>query len=388
MDLKDRAAGAFDGVEAVLGQISKWLYENPETAYQEHRSSARLVEFLSDRGFAVEYPAFGIDTAFVARTGTSGPEVVICAEYDALPEVGHACGHNLIAAAALGAGAALQGLAEDLGCRVTVLGTPAEEALGGKIELLKAGAFQGAAAALMVHPAGEDTIDPRCLAVTHIDIDFHGKEAHASASPQIGVNALDAAVQAYVNVSTLRQAFYATDRVHGIITYGGGAPNVIPAHTSMSWYVRAGTKERLDELYAKVMACFEAAAAATGCRVDVTPRGEPFTDLVTNQVLGELYMDNSAALGRPLGYSRERPIEEVGSTDMGNVSHVVPSIHPMLDLHTGGPENHQKAFAAHTVTPDGVRVIRDGALTMAWTVIDLAAQDRWDELARSPGQPP
>ena len=376
--MKDQAQAAFEAVEAELQEINRWLYENPELAYQEVNSSKRLVEFLSANGFDVEYPAYGIDTAFAARAGSEGPEIVICAEYDALPEVGHACGHNIIATAALGAGVGVRGLVDDLGIRVTVLGTPAEERYGGKVDLINAGAFTDAAAAMMIHPARMDIVDMNVLAIDHVDVEFHGHEAHASGYPQRGINALDAAVQAYNNVSMLRQALYARDRVHGTITYGGGAPNVIPAFTSMSWYIRAETDQRLAELRPKVIACFEAAALATGCRVEIKQGGHTMGALDYNELMNELYLENSKALGRPLGRGSDLPIEETGSTDMGNVSSVVPSIHPMLDIHTGGPGNHEKEFAAHTITPGGEKAIRDGALGMAWTIIDLVS--RVDEL--------
>ncbi len=381
MDLKERAEQSFGDVEKHLHEISRWMYEHPELAYEEVRSSARLVEFLAGAGFDVEYPAYGLETAFAARAGTEGPEVVICAEYDALPEVGHACGHNIIAAAAAGAGVALAPLAEQLGCRVTVLGTPAEEHFGGKVDLINAGAFADAAASMMVHPSPLDVLDPDILAVAHIDVEFFGKESHAAFAPQLGRNALDAAVHAYVNVSTLRQSLYPTDKVHGIISYGGGAPNVIPAHTKMSWYVRAATMERLTELRGRVDDCFEAAARAAGCTVQVQEEGYTYEPMITNRVLAELYQSNSTTLGRPLGRGADQPVGAAGSTDMGNVSQVVPSIHPMLDINSSPHVNHQKEFAAATITPDGDRAIRDGALAMAWTVIDLAVHDRWDELA-------
>jgi amidohydrolase len=379
-DSKQAAQARYQEIEPRLVELARWLYENPEIAMEEHHSSQRLASMLEDCGFDVERPAYGLETAFVARAGSEGPELVICCEYDALPEVGHACGHNLIAAAAVGAGHALAGLADDLGFRVTVLGTPAEEKHGGKVDLIAAGAFEGAAAAMMVHPGTEDVVDPVVLAVTHFDIDFYGHEAHASGAPQQGINALDAAVQAYNNVSMLRQALYARDRVHGVITYGGGAPNVIPAHTSMSWYVRAETTGRLEVLYPKVLACFEAAAAATGCELNVREAGHRNIDLVSNQLLVDLYLENTAALGRPMERGKDQPIEETGSTDMGNVSHELPAIHPMLDIHTGGPKNHEKEFAAHTLSEDGTAAIRDGALGMAWTTIDLATRSLWDEL--------
>jgi len=379
-EYKEQALQRFDSVESELRQISRWMFDHPELGYQEFESSRRLVDFLRSRGFEVEYPAYGMETAFAARTGTTGPEVVICAEYDALPEIGHACGHNLIATAAVGAGHVLSGFAGELGIKVTVLGTPAEEQLGGKIDLIEAGAFSGAAAALMVHPATKDVLDPRALAVVHLDLEYHGKAAHAAATPQVGINALDAFVQAYVNVATLRQHFYPTDKVHCIITRGGTAPNIIPDYTRSSWYIRAATMERLDQLSGKVSACFEAAATATGCTWDTRQLGQPYAELISHPLLSELFDENARALGRQMMRGSDLPPGEAGSTDMGNVSQVVPSLHPMLDIHSLPAVNHQAEFAAHTITPAGEQAIRDGALGMAWTVIDLAEQDLWDGL--------
>lgn len=380
MEIKKRAEERFTEAEQELRELSRWMYENPELGYEEHETSRRLVEFLADNGFQVEYPAYGLDTAFAARAGDVGPEAVICCEMDALPEVGHACGHNIIATAACGAGIALAGLADELGIRLTVLGTPAEEIYGGKIDLIRAGAFSNSSLAIMVHPGNEDTVDKRFLAVNHIDVEFHGKASHAAYKPQVGLNALDAAVQAYVNISTLRQALYPTDKIHGVITHGGGAANVIPQYTAMSWFVRAATEDRLNELQAKVVACFEAAALATGCTYEVGAQGHSYTDLAPNHIMADLYAENSAALGRPIEHWTPIDAGATGSTDMGNVSYEVPSLHPMLDIKALPAVNHQKEFAAHTITPNGERAIRDGALAMAWTIIDVAAQDRWGEL--------
>lgn len=382
MNLKQSASERFDNVAAELIDISHWMYHNPEIAFEEFNTSQRLVGFLREQGFVVEYPSFGLETAFAARAGTEGPEVVICAEYDALPEVGHACGHNIIATAALGAGVALKEAAEELGFRVRVQGTPAEEAYGGKVDLINNGAFEGAALSMMVHPSPADVVDPSFLGVAHIDVEFHGKESHAAFAPQLAVNALDAAVQAYVNISTLRQAMYPTDKVHGVIDYGGGAPNVIPAYTKMSWYVRAATKDRLDELYAKVEACFAGAAQATGCTYELKSRGHTYTDLVSDPLLVDLYLANSTELGRPMGRGADSDPGASGSTDMGNVSHEVPSIHPMVGIDCDPWVNHQKEFAAATILPPGDAAIRDGALAMAHTVIDVAAGNRWDELRK------
>jgi amidohydrolase len=380
MDRKTTAEEAFGAVESELADINQWMYDNPEVGFEEFETSARLVAFLAEHGFEVEYPAYGLDTAFVARVGTQGPEVIICAEMDALPTVGHACGHNIIATSALGAGAALADSVEDLGIRVTVLGTPAEEQMGGKVDLINAGAFARAAASMMVHPSNSDVVDPAVLAVRHIDVEFFGKDSHAAFAPQLGINALDAFVQAYVNTSTLRQALYPTDKIHSIITQGGDAPNIIPSYTRSSWYVRAGTRERLEELYERVLECFDAAATATGCTWKVENVGHPFEDLVNNRVMVELFAANSEHLGRPMGRGADEEPGAAGSTDMGNVSHVVPSIHPFLSIDPGEAVNHQPEFAAHTVTPDGRQAIKDGALAMAWTIIDLAERNLWADL--------
>ena len=380
MTAKDAARQNFDRFEDELRDLSRWMYHHPEIAFEEYETAAKLAEYLANNGFQVEYPAYGLETAFAARVGSTGPEVVICAEIDALPEVGHACGHNVIATAALGAGLAIAPLVEDLGIRVTVLGTPAEEAYGGKVDLIDAGAFENAAAAMMIHPANDDVVDKNFLAVTQFDVEFRGKETHASFKPQVGINALDAAVQAYVNISTLRQAIYPTDKIHGVITHGGDVPNVIPAFTSMSWHVRAFTKERLDELYEKVLAAFEGAAVATGCSVEVKQRGHAYTDMIVNPVIADLYAENSAAIGRRMHRMSEYDPAATGSTDMANVSYVVPTIHPTLDIGAAPAVNHQKDFAAHTLAPTGEAAITDGALAMAMTIIDLAEGNRWDEL--------
>jgi amidohydrolase len=380
MHAKDRARAHFEAAEPHLVEISHWMYDHPEIAFEERETSARLAGFLREAGFAVEHPAYGLETAFAARAGEDGPHVVVCAEYDALPGVGHACGHNIIATAALGAGAALRPLVDELGIRLTVLGTPAEEKYGGKVDLIQAGAFDGVDAAMMIHPTPSDVVDQTMIAVQHIDVLYHGKTAHASGWPHLGINALDAFVQAYVNISTLRQHILPTDRIHGIITHGGDAPNIVPDFTRSSWYVRSSTRARLDELLPRVMACFEAAATATGCRLEVEQVGHPYDEVLHDPVMVELFATNAEALGRPMGRGADRDAGETGSTDMGNVSRIVPSIHPMLSIHSAPAVNHQAEFAAHTVTADGDRAIRDGALAMAWTVIDLAEMRMWDDL--------
>ena len=360
--MKDQAKAKIEAHSGDLIELSQWMYDNPEIAFEEHNSSARLAEYLGANGFEVEYPAYGLETAFVARAGSVGPEVVICAEYDALPGVGHACGHNIIATSAVGAGLGLLEAADKLGFRVTVLGTPAEEMFGGKVDLINAGAFADAALAMMVHPSTHDVVDPTVISVAHIDVLFHGKSAHASAYPWYGINALDAFVQAYVNVSTLRQQLEVTDKVHGIITHGGDAANIIPSFTRSSWYVRGPQQDRLDVLLPEVLACFEAAATATGCRLEVETVGHTYEDLISNPVLIDFFGANFEAFGRPMLRAKDLPPHVSGSTDMGNVSKVVPSIHPMVGIDSLPAVNHQPEFAAATITPAGKRRLSMGRL--------------------------
>ena len=379
MTHKETAKAAFDNVYQELRELSRWLYENPEIQYQEYESSAKLATYLAGKGFDVTHPTHGLDTAFEANVGTSGPRVVICCEYDALPEIGQACGHNIIATAALGAGIAVAGLTDELGIRVTVLGTPAEEGGGGKVDLIDAGAFEDAAASMMIHPGPDDELNPSFQARTSFTVEYFGKESHAAFAPEAGVNALDAFVQAYMNASTLRQQILPTDRIHTIVDHGGDASNIIPKYTRSTWGIRSASSERLTELIPKVRACWEAAAQATGCRLEATQVGHPYLNMINNEVMTSLFQANSTALGRPLPPEADTG-PRGGSSDMGNVSQVVPSIHPMIAIETGGAVNHQMEFAAATITESGDEAIADGALAMAYTIIDMATQDVWDQL--------
>ena len=379
MSNKQAAEAAFSAVEDDLRATSRWMYDNPELGFEEFESSRKLGEFLAAYGFDVEYPTHGVETAFAATVGGGGPRVVICCEYDALPVVGHACGHNIIATAALGAGIAVSGLVDELGIRVTVLGTPAEEGGGGKVDLINAGAFEDAAASMMIHPGPDDQLDPSFQARESFTVEYFGKDSHAAFAPEMGINALDAFVQAYMNVATLRQALLGDDRVHCIIDRGGDASNIIPSYTKSTWGIRAGSKERLEELIPKVKACFEGAATATGCRLEMTSAGHPYLNMINNPIMTGLYAANSATMGRSMPTEEETGFGG-GSSDMGNVSQIVPAIHPMIGIGSAPAVNHQPEFAAHTITPAGDQAIRDGALSMAYTIIDMAEQDVWGNL--------
>ncbi|HEX7166288.1 MAG TPA: amidohydrolase, partial [Acidimicrobiales bacterium] len=264
-DAKASVAELVDSQTDALVDLSHRIHATPELCFEEERSSAWCAEALTAGGFDVTPGVADLPTAFEARAGSGDLVIAICAEYDALPGVGHACGHNIIAAAAVGAGLALAPIADDLGITVKVMGTPAEEGGGGKILMLERGVFDGVHAAMMVHPAPNEMDNMPCLAVAHVDVHYTGKEAHASAFPELGINAADALTIAQTAVGLLRQHMSPRARIHGIVTHGGDAPNVVPAHTAGKWYIREATLAKLAELEPRVHRCFEAGALATGC---------------------------------------------------------------------------------------------------------------------------
>jgi amidohydrolase len=354
-----------------LVRLSHEVHADAELAFEEHRSSARVAQLLADGGFSVDHGVAGMDTAFVATYGTGSLHVAICAEYDALPGVGHACGHNVIAAAAAGAGLALAPLADELDLTVQVFGTPAEEGGGGKIVMLDAGLFDGVHAAMMVHPAPEESLTIPCLAVEHVEVTYRGKEAHASAYPQLGRNAADALTIAQVSVGLLRQHISSSQRIHGIVTHGGDAANIIPGRTTGTWYVRAATLAELEGLSPRVRRCFDAGALATGCEVEVELAGPPYSEFLPDATLLAAYEREATGVGRVFP-DLEPDQELAGSTDMANVSLRVPTIHPMLGIDSDGAVNHQPEFTAACIRPSADRAVLDGASAMARTVIAVA----------------
>ena len=363
-------------VDAQLGELvhlSHEIHAHPELSFEETRAAAWTAELLSANGFDVSTGTAGLPTAFSASWG-SGPLVLaVCAEYDALPGVGHACGHNIIAATAVGAGLALAGVADELGLTVRVLGTPAEEGGGGKVTMLDGGAFDDVHAAMMVHPWPTDRLEATCLAVSQLGVHFIGRDAHASAAPWTGVNAADALTVSQVAIGLLRQQLPWGDQVHGIVTDGGGAVNIIPSSTSADYMCRSVTIERLEELEPRVRACFEAGAVATGATLHLERTAPVYTHMESDRALLGLYRANAEALGRTFGPDDEGVPPPTLSTDMANVSLAVPTIHPLLGIDAGGWGNHQPGFAAACVTASADRAVHDGALAMAWTAIDAAA---------------
>ncbi|KAH8681945.1 hypothetical protein BX600DRAFT_521293 [Xylariales sp. PMI_506] len=348
-------ASTIDGAGKELATLNNAIHSHPELGYQEVFAHASIADFLESQKFAVQRHAYGLETAFVAEAGSGGRLVILCAEYDALPGIGHGCGHNLIATVAV---AAFLGVARALAAssapgRVWILGTPAEEGGGGKIKLLEAGAFSTdpVAAALMCHALPQEQIAAghagiagfRSIASQRFLVEFRGKNAHAGQEPWNGVNALDAAVGAYVAVSMLRQQIRPDDRIQGIIEKGGEVPNIIPDYTRMNWAIRSPSIERVNDLYGRVKDCIDGAARAAGCSVTYTPTS-PYMELRVNDTLCNEYIKEMGTLGDKIVYKEDKPSS--AGTDMGNVSYAVPSFHGMFGIPTApGVPVHHKDFA-------------------------------------------
>jgi amidohydrolase len=369
-ELKARVCADIDRRAADLVAASHDIHAHPELNYEERFAHDRLTRMIDAEGLPVVRGAYSIDTAFETKVGRSGLDVAVLCEYDALPGIGHACGHNIIAAAGLGAGLALAGVAADAGGRLTLMGTPAEEGGGGKVEMARAGAFRGIDAAMMVHPADRDLARMNAIAIQQAVVRYYGQAAHAAVSPHLGRNALDAAVLGYMNVAALRQHIRPTERIHGIFTKAGEKPNIVPRETEMDWYVRSDTIETLQPLKRRVTACLESSAAATDCRAEITWDTRAYADIVDNIPMLDAYAANSTAIGRPLTSAYIHGAGG-GSTDMGNVSYLTPAIHPMLAVAPRGVSLHSPQFAEYTKSKEADKAVLDGAKIMAMTVIDL-----------------
>jgi amidohydrolase len=355
--------------------LSHAIHAEPELAFEETRSVAKTIAPLAARGFEIETGVADLPTAFRASYGSGELTVGICAEYDALPGIGHACGHNIIAAAAVGAGLGLAEVADALGITVVVFGTPAEESGGGKVLMLERGVFDDVAMAMMVHPGPLDIVDARSLALADLSVVFHGREAHASAAPELGRNAGDAVTVAQVALGLLRQHLRLGQQLHGIVSDGGVAPNVVPGRAELLYYLRAVDSASLDDLVQRASACFAAGALATGCTHEIRTVAPTYTELTSDPGLLFAYREQIVDLGRvPIAPELEaqRPL---GSTDMGNVTNVIPGIHPVIGIDAGGAVTHQPGFAAASINASADRAVTDGALALARTAIAIARDD-------------
>ena len=374
-------------------ELSHRVHANPEIAFQERQAAAWSAELLGRNGFDVTAPAGGLETAFVARRtgGRPGPVIAFAGEYDALPEVGHGCGHNLMCSSSAGAAiAAASVLGPDFAGEIRFIGTPAEEAGNGKVHLIRAGLFTDVDVCLQIHPDDSNAAESVCLAVTEIGVTFHGVLAHASADPWLGKNALDAIVLLHTMVAQWRQHLKPGERVHGIITHGGAAPNIVPDLTRGRWYLRTPVDADLDGMIERFGTMARAAAEATGCTVELEmdPANRCRT-MLNNPTLLEVWRRHLAAAG-----IEEDAIDpSAGSTDMANVSHEVPTIHPYLSIAPRGTPGHSREFAAYAGGPEGDATLERAITILAATAVDLVREPAlveraWTELrAQGAGRP-
>src|ERR671911_304081 len=382
--------GAVDAVTPDALDLSHRVHATPEIAFQERQAAAWTAELLAGHGFEVTAPIGGLETAFVARWQGSGdgPVVALAGEYDALPEVGHGCGHNLMCSSSAGAAiAAARMLGRDFGGEVRFIGTPAEEAGNGKVRLIAAGVFDDVDACLQIHPSDSNSAEVLALAVTEVGVTFHGVLAHASADPWLGKNALDAIVLLHTMVAQWRQHLKAGERVHGIITHGGAAPNIVPDLTTGRWYLRTPVDDDLDAMIERFNTMARAAADATGCTVEL--QMDPLNrcrTMLNNPTLLGIWRRHLVEAGL-----HDDPIDpNAGSTDMANVSHEVPTIHPYMQIAPKGTPGHSREFAAHAGGADGDAMLPKAIRILSGTTIDLFAEPSlveaaWNELRAQGG---
>ncbi|MEV0678317.1 M20 family metallopeptidase [Actinosynnema sp. NPDC050436] len=370
-----RTRSAVERYSDVLVELSHSIHAEPELAFEEHRSAAKVADLLAGEGFEVERGVADLETAFTASYGSGDLVLGLCAEYDALPEVGHACGHNVIAAASAGAALALRDVADELGLTVRVVGTPAEEVGGGKVLMLERGVFDDVSLSMMVHPAPYEAIAAGSLAITDVEVHYTGKPSHAAAAPHLGVNAADAITVAQVAIGLARQHLEPGQMVSGIVTRGGTVPNVVPARTTAMFDLRAEDLESLHRLEERINRCFSAGALATGCTHEVVKVSPVYAELTPDPWLADAYRRAATELGRtPLSPAEERG-RRIGSTDMGNVTRALPAIHPTIAIDCGDAVNHQIEFATACASASADRAVLDGALALAWTTIAAARDD-------------
>jgi amidohydrolase len=368
-ELKVEAKDCVESQRHQLIQLSLNIHDNPELGFEEEKASAWLTGYLEDSGFNIERGITSLATAFRATYGQGIPRIALLAEYDALPKIGHGCGHNIIAASAVGAAVASKSIIDQLGGSVVVLGTPGEEVLGGKIDIVKAGVFKEIDVAMMVHPNILNMVTVQTLACSTLEVEFFGRPAHAAAQPHRGVNALDAMILAFTSINSLRQHIKSEARIHGIITDGGEAPNVVPAHSAAVFLIRALDDDYLTELKDKVINCFTGASVASGARLEYRWRDRAYAPMKNNTTLAGLFKQNLESLGRHV--EAFDPRFGFGSTDMGNVSQVVPSIHPTIAIALPEVFIHTPEFASTAASEAGHEGLMDAAKAMSMTVADI-----------------
>ena len=361
-----------------LIQLSLNIHDNPELGFEEEKASAWLTSYLEDSGFHVEQGTAGLATAFRATYGQGSPRIALLAEYDALPKIGHACGHNIIGVSAVGAAVASKSIIDQLGGSIVVMGTPGEEVFGGKIDMVKAGTFKEIDVAMLVHPDVRNMVTIQALSCISLEVEFFGQPAHAAAQPHRGINALEAMILAFTSINSLRQHIKAEARIHGIITDGGEAPNVVPAHSAAAFLIRALDDDYLAELKDKVLNCFTGASVASGARLEYRWRDRAYAPMKNNAALAGIFKQNLESLGRHV--EAFDPRFGFGSTDMGNVSQVVPSIHPTIAIASPEVSIHTQEFASAAASEAGHEGLMDAAKAMAMTVSDILQPGMLDRI--------
>ena len=376
--LKLKVEDSVESQRQQLIQLSLNIHDNPELGFEEEKASAWLTSYLEDSGFHVERGIAGLATAFRATYGQGSPRIALLAEYDALPKMGHGCGLNIIAASAIGAAVASKSIIDQLGGSVVVLGTPGEEVFGGKIDMVKAGTFKEIDVAMIVHPNLRNMVSIQALACSSLEVEFFGRPAHAAAQPYMGINALEAMILAFNSINSLRQHIRGEARIHGIITDGGEAPNVVPAHSAAVFLIRALDNEYLAELKDKVLNCFTGASVASGARLEYRWKERAYAPMKNNATLAGLFKQNLESLGRHV--EDFDPRFGFGSTDMGNVSQVVPSIHPTIAIAASEVFIHTPEFASAAASEAGHEGLMDAAMAMAMTVADILQPGMLDKI--------
>ncbi len=369
--LKSSAIGEIDARHHQLSELSLKIHANPELGFHETKAASWLTQYLKENGFAVEKGICKLPTAFRGSYGQGKPVIAILAEYDALPKLGHACGHNLIAACAVGAGVASKPAIDQFGGSILVIGTPSEEIRGGKAVMAEREAFNSIDIAMMVHPGVHNTVTTQALACQALEVEFFGKAAHAAARPEAGINALEAMLQSFAAINSLRQHIKTKARIHGIITDGGEAANIVPAHSAATFLVRAEDELNLEELKQRVINCFMGAATASGARLEYRWANIRYIPVRNNLTLARLFRKNMQSLGRKV--KPPSTSHAFGSTDMGNVSQLVPSIHPFVAIASEEVLVHSPQFASAAASEAGIQGLLDAAKALAMTVTDLVA---------------
>jgi len=373
MSVKQRATEYIDHLSDKLHKLATDIHDNPELGSNEHYAVERIRGLLEDFEFEYEEGIAKMETAFRAKHSSCspGPSVALLAEYDALPSLGHACGHNLIAAASVGAALGVSKVKRDLPGELILLGTPGEENIGGKVNMVNEGIFHGIDAAMMFHPSDKNVVGKRSLSCSSLEIIFHGEAAHASGNPEEGVNALDAAIQTFTNLNALREHIEDDARIHGIITNGGEKPNIVPELASCEFYIRALEDAYREEVVEKLQRCAKGAALATGCEVEFRQPEPSFKAMHPNKPLVEAFEKN----GKSLGLEFQQVEGGAGSTDMGDVSQTVPAIHPYLSIVPEGTSAHTHQFRDAAGSAEGKRVMIMAAKILAMTVVDVLTKD-------------